>query len=173
MPISRSPIRPAKCLRMPGQIAPGLNSLASAAKDRSAHRIAQAFDLCRIGGISEAFGEVEEFLLLTPLSRHPVLDEFQQHPVGAKPARFLQAPNLHADGRRQRIALPYRFVGCGHNTIMQNGAGTGDSVPNRFGGSVQDNVVGLSWTQFLCGCWIQGERACGAFEAEDFFRSRE
>src|SRR5580693_8141722 len=64
--------------------------LASAAKDDSAHPITQAFDLCRIGGIPEALGEVEEFLLLALFSLDSALDKFQQQPVGAKPARFRQ-----------------------------------------------------------------------------------
>jgi hypothetical protein len=80
---------------------------ASVAEDHSAHLIAQAFDFFRVGGAPEAFGEVEEFPLLAPLSFHPVLDEFQQHPVGTKPACLRQAANLGGEVRRQADALPY------------------------------------------------------------------
>jgi hypothetical protein len=60
--------------------------LASVAEDDAAHLITQACDFFGVVGTAEALGQVEEFLLSAFLSLHPVLDEFYQHPVGAKPA---------------------------------------------------------------------------------------
>jgi hypothetical protein len=48
--------------------------LASAAQDHSAHPIAEALDFCRIVGVPEVPGEVEEFPLLALLSLHSALD---------------------------------------------------------------------------------------------------
>jgi len=48
---------------------PTYRFLASVAKDHSTHPIAQAFDFIGIGGAPEAFGEVEELLLVALLSR--------------------------------------------------------------------------------------------------------
>ena len=47
------------------------------AEDHAAHLLTQTFDIFRIGGAAEAFGEVEEFLLFALLSLHAVFDEFQ------------------------------------------------------------------------------------------------
>jgi hypothetical protein len=77
---------------------PTFRFLASAAKDHFAHPITQAFDFRWIGGASKTLGEVEKFLLFALFSFHAVLDEFQQHPVGAKPARFSQGANLSSEG---------------------------------------------------------------------------
>jgi hypothetical protein len=41
-----------------------------------------------IGGPPKALGKFEEFPLLALLSLDPVLDEFQEHSVGAKPSRL-------------------------------------------------------------------------------------
>ena len=71
----------------------------SVAKDHSAHLITQAFDFSRIGSAPEALGKVDEFLMFALLSLHPVLDKFQQHPAGTKPARLRQAANLRGDVR--------------------------------------------------------------------------
>ena len=92
------------------------------AEDHSAHLITQTFDIFWIGGAAEAFGEVEEFLLFALLSLHAVFDEFQQHPIGAQPARFGQAANLGSDVCRQAHTLPNHPVCDSHCTIMhQNG----------------------------------------------------
>jgi hypothetical protein len=108
---------------------PTFRFLASAAKDHSAHLVAQAFDFRWIGGASKALGEVEKFLLFALLGLHAVLDEFQQHPVGAKPARFSQVANLSSDVRRQAYTLPYRLVCRSHYTIMhQDGANREEPV---------------------------------------------
>jgi len=92
--------------------------LASVAKNHSAHLITQAFDFIRIGGGSEALGEVEELLLFALFSLHAVLDELYQHPVCAKFARFCQASNLGRNLRWQADALPYNPVWRCHDTIM-------------------------------------------------------
>jgi hypothetical protein len=60
---------PADSLR---QIAPRLDSWASAAKHHPAHLIALALDFLRIGGASETPGEVRELLLLPLFRSMPV-----------------------------------------------------------------------------------------------------
>jgi hypothetical protein len=52
-------------------------SSASAAEDHPAHFVSQTLDFFRVSGGSEAFGKVEEFLLLVLLGFNAVLDQFK------------------------------------------------------------------------------------------------
>jgi hypothetical protein len=98
--------------------------LASVAKNHSAHLVTQAFDFFGVCGAPEALGKFEKLLLLALLRLHAVLDEFQKHPIGAKPACFCQTANLCGDAGRQADALPHQSDCSPHYTIMhQKGAG--------------------------------------------------
>lgn len=76
MLISRLCIRSIKCRRTALGKLPNSRFLASAAEDKSAHLIAETLYLFGIIRITEALGQVKELLLLLPLRRYSVFDQF-------------------------------------------------------------------------------------------------
>src|SRR6267378_6840309 len=102
---------------------PNARSWASVAKDHSAQFVAETLGFLWVGSVAEKLGKLEKLLLLALLSFDPVLDEFHQHPVGAKPPGFRHAANLRCHVYRKTDALTYCFVYRPHNTSMHhNGA---------------------------------------------------
>src|SRR6266699_3057749 len=102
---------------------PNARSWASVAKDHSAQFVAETLGFLWVGSVAEKLGKLEKLLLLALLSFDPVLDEFHQHPVGAKPPGFRHAANLRRESYWKADALAYCFVYRPLNTSMHhNGA---------------------------------------------------
>src|ERR1035437_2674192 len=94
---------------------PGRQRRASLAEDHAAHLIAEPSGFLGIGRGAETFGKVEELLLLALPGLQAVLDQLNQHRVGAQPAGF-----------RQAHALPYDLICRPHATIMDHVGATAE-----------------------------------------------
>jgi hypothetical protein len=102
---------------------PSSRSSALTAKDHPAELIAEALGFLWVRSIAETLGQFEKLLLFALFGFDAVLDEFDQHAVGAKPASLCQAADFGCGGRREADALAYGLVCRAHDTIMHhNGA---------------------------------------------------
>src|SRR6266480_3886901 len=104
MLIARSPIRSIRCWRTLLEDCPNARSWASVANDHSAQFVVETLGFLWVGSVAEKLGKLGKLLLLALLSFDPVLDEFLEHPVGAKPPRFRHVANLRCDVDRQADA---------------------------------------------------------------------
>src|SRR5258708_13857506 len=99
---------------------PSLRSWALAAKNHATQLIEEAFCLFRIGSVAKFLGQLEKFLLLTLLCLNAVLDEFNQHAVGAQPAILGEVADLSRDLNGEADALTNSLISRAHSTSMHH-----------------------------------------------------
>ena len=107
-----------------GQFSPAGNlwhqSPASAAKYHATQFISEALGFLRIGGVAKTLGEIEEFLLFAFFSLDAVLDQFDEHAIGAKPACLSQIADLCGGSGGQRDALADGFFLGLHRVMIHH-----------------------------------------------------
>ena len=101
---------------------PSAQSLASVAEYHPAQFIAEAFGFFRVGSVAKTLGQFKELLLFPFLRFDAVLDQLDEHAIGAEPACLSQAAYLRSGFCGKGHALAHRLDLGLHEAMVHHSA---------------------------------------------------